>query len=286
MIEFDKEKLMNLNEDFGIGVGAPLGADQGIPLGGDCKAVVPVRMFGLQRRFRLKKKKKKKRVIRESLESVSYSILAKRFKIAFGDDINKYIKNTANDPNDWISFHLDEIEDNIGLDHFEEFLSKNRWYNTSSKLDLSLNTLNIRRGDLSPQKSLLKMSLPYYHVSPANPDVLMKVGLRPKSSNNQENYPARIYLISGDLVLNYMIENDEIDATQDEDEIEWHVRQRCREIAKELIRMLADAAGISERKYKIYKVRLPEQIKVYKDPAYSDFGVYTTSAIPAKYIRA
>ena len=33
-------------EDFGIGVGAPLGADQGIPLGGDCKAVVAKRMDG------------------------------------------------------------------------------------------------------------------------------------------------------------------------------------------------------------------------------------------------
>ena len=53
-------------EDFGIGVGAPLGADQGIPLGGDCKAVVAKRMDGGKPKTRfdfkkLKKKAKKKK---------------------------------------------------------------------------------------------------------------------------------------------------------------------------------------------------------------------------------
>lgn len=33
-----------INEDFGMGVGAPVGADQGIPYGGDGKAVVPCYM--------------------------------------------------------------------------------------------------------------------------------------------------------------------------------------------------------------------------------------------------
>ena len=34
----------SLYEDFGMGVGAPIGADQGIPYGGDGKAVVPCYM--------------------------------------------------------------------------------------------------------------------------------------------------------------------------------------------------------------------------------------------------
>lgn len=38
-----------LEEDFGIGVGAPCGLDQGIPHGGDCKGVAPVRMGLYQR---------------------------------------------------------------------------------------------------------------------------------------------------------------------------------------------------------------------------------------------
>ena len=52
-----------MSEDFGIGVGAPLGADQGIPQRGDCKAVVPFRMDGgkpKSRKWFIKKKKKRK----------------------------------------------------------------------------------------------------------------------------------------------------------------------------------------------------------------------------------
>lgn len=49
-------------EDFGIGAGAQLGADQGVPLAGDCKAVVANRMDGGRphKRFNFKRKKKKK----------------------------------------------------------------------------------------------------------------------------------------------------------------------------------------------------------------------------------
>lgn len=45
-----KSKMTELDEDFGIGVGAPLGANQGIPYGGDGKAVVPCYM-GITSRF-------------------------------------------------------------------------------------------------------------------------------------------------------------------------------------------------------------------------------------------
>lgn len=45
-----KSKMIELDEDFGIGVGAPLGADQGIPYGGDGKAVAPCYM-GMTSRF-------------------------------------------------------------------------------------------------------------------------------------------------------------------------------------------------------------------------------------------
>lgn len=65
-------EISKIDEDFGIGVGAPLGADQGIPFGGDGKAVVPCYM-GTYSRFgkidnkpiennkhKFKRKKKKK----------------------------------------------------------------------------------------------------------------------------------------------------------------------------------------------------------------------------------
>lgn len=59
-VQIDADDLI-LDEDFGIGVGGMTGADQGIPCGGDCKAVVPCRMDGgkPKRRIYFKKKKKK-----------------------------------------------------------------------------------------------------------------------------------------------------------------------------------------------------------------------------------
>ena len=103
-----------LDEDFGIGVGAPLGADQGIPHGGDCKGCCPQRMGLLYQRSpfsvnplykgvpdahhpgywlnqipKKKKKKKKKRKLREgvelantieSFENACWSLYAKIFK--------------------------------------------------------------------------------------------------------------------------------------------------------------------------------------------------------------
>ena len=59
-VEIDADDLI-LDEDFGIGVGGLTGADQGIPHGGDCKAVVAFRMNGgkPKRRIYFKKKRKK-----------------------------------------------------------------------------------------------------------------------------------------------------------------------------------------------------------------------------------
>ena len=59
-LKIDADDLI-LDEDFGIGVGGLTGADQGIPHGGDCKAVVAFRMNGgkPKRRIYFKKKKKK-----------------------------------------------------------------------------------------------------------------------------------------------------------------------------------------------------------------------------------
>lgn len=50
-IELLEDNGYILEEDFGIGVGAPCGLDQGIPHGGDCIGVMPVRMGGCARRM-------------------------------------------------------------------------------------------------------------------------------------------------------------------------------------------------------------------------------------------
>ena len=116
-----------LEEDFGIGVGAPLGADQGIPHGGDCKGCCPQRMGLLYQRSpysinplykgvpdahhpgywlnqipkKKKKKKLKKRRLREGVELVTtiknfenscWNLYAKFFKSSV-----KNLKETNND---------------------------------------------------------------------------------------------------------------------------------------------------------------------------------------------
>ncbi len=50
IVPVEKLAEATIVEDFGMGVGAPLGADQGIPFGGDGKAVVPCYM-GMTSRF-------------------------------------------------------------------------------------------------------------------------------------------------------------------------------------------------------------------------------------------
>lgn len=89
----EKNGYKVLDEDFGIGVGAPLGADQGIPEGGDCKGCCPQRTgllyqrspfsvnplykgvpdahhpgYWLKQIQKKKKKKRKKRKLREGAE--------------------------------------------------------------------------------------------------------------------------------------------------------------------------------------------------------------------------
>lgn len=56
-VEYKKK----VNEDFGIGVGGMTGADQGIPMGGDCKAVVAKRIDGGTPACRFRRRIKKRR---------------------------------------------------------------------------------------------------------------------------------------------------------------------------------------------------------------------------------
>ena len=57
------DEALEILDDFGIGVGGMTGADQGIPQGGDCKAVVAKRMDGGHPhcRFKIYRRKRKKK---------------------------------------------------------------------------------------------------------------------------------------------------------------------------------------------------------------------------------
>ena len=106
-----------VNEDFGMGVGAPVGADQGIPYGGDGKAVVPCYMGCTSRHGTVNKatgfggilwpKRKKKRLKRRYPNFVQE---------AYEDDYTLTAVNIAefleeHDVDDSV-YHIEETDDN------------------------------------------------------------------------------------------------------------------------------------------------------------------------------
>lgn len=122
---------VKLTEDFGMGVGAPLGADQGIPYGGDGKAVVPCYMGCTSRHGTInkatgfgnilwpkKKKKRRKRVypnfVQEAYED-DYSLTAVNivdFLEEQGVDDSVYRVEETDDNNIIITLNADPVEIN------------------------------------------------------------------------------------------------------------------------------------------------------------------------------
>ena len=120
-----------MTEDFGMGVGAPLGADQGIPYGGDGKAVVPCYMGCTSRHgiinkatgfgnilWPKKKKKRRKRVypnfVQEAYED-DYSLTAVNivdFLEEQGVDDSVYRVEETDDNNIIITLNADPVETN------------------------------------------------------------------------------------------------------------------------------------------------------------------------------
>lgn len=107
-----------LKEDFGIGVGAPLGADQGIPHGGDCKGCCPQRIGLLYQRSpysvnplykgvpdahhpgywlnQIPKKKKKKKLKKHRLrEGVELAATIKNFENSCWNLYAKFFSNSV-----------------------------------------------------------------------------------------------------------------------------------------------------------------------------------------------
>lgn len=124
-----------VNEDFGMGVGAPVGADQGIPYGGDGKAVVPCYMGCTSRHGTVNKatgfggilwpKRKKKRLkrrypnfVQEAYED-DYTLTAvniAEFLEEQGVDDSVYHIEETDDNNIVITLNADPVETNYVQD--------------------------------------------------------------------------------------------------------------------------------------------------------------------------
>src|SRR5574344_1816465 len=123
----------SLYEDFGMGVGAPIGADQGIPYGGDGKAVVPCYMgctsrhgtvnkatgFGgilwpKRKKKRLKLKRRYPNVVQEAYED-DYTLTAvniAEFLEEQGVDDTVYHIEETDDNSIVITLNVDPVETN------------------------------------------------------------------------------------------------------------------------------------------------------------------------------
>lgn len=124
-----------VNEDFGMGVGAPVGADQGIPYGGDGKAVVPCYMGCTSRHGTVNKatgfggilwpKRKKKRLkrrypnfVQEAYED-DYTLTAvniAEFLEEHGVDDSVYHIEETDDNNIIVTLNADPVETNYVQD--------------------------------------------------------------------------------------------------------------------------------------------------------------------------
>ena len=123
----------SLYEDFGMGVGAPIGADQGIPYGGDGKAVVPCYMgctsrhgtvnkatgFGgilwpKRKKKRLKLKRRYQNFVQEAYED-DYTLTAvniAEFLEEQGVDDTVYHIEETDDNSIVITLNVDPVETN------------------------------------------------------------------------------------------------------------------------------------------------------------------------------
>ena len=126
-----------VNEDFGMGVGAPVGADQGIPYGGDGKAVVPCYMgctsrhgtvskatgFGgilwpKRKKKRLKLKRRYPNFVQEAYED-DYSLTGvniAEFLEEQGVDDSVYSVEETDDNNIVVTLNADPVETNYVQD--------------------------------------------------------------------------------------------------------------------------------------------------------------------------
>jgi len=169
LVPVSKIKEAYVNEDFGMGVGAPVGADQGIPYGGDGKAVVPCYMGMVSRHGTVNKatgfgnilwpKRKKKRLkrrypnfVQESLEDDNLTpVNIASFLEDEGLDETVYRIEETDDNTIVITLNADPVTSNAVQDVNNLFSQFYADYNSSEVIiiliDRLAQTASIRIGD-------------------------------------------------------------------------------------------------------------------------------------------
>lgn len=248
----------------------------------------------------------------ESLSFVDLPELNKKFKDRF--------KCSLSDCNAKMEFNGGEVKLSEGelaildidIDTLIHFFEANGWVDCSKnsgelifrqsrepvdnikpyyELELSKN-----RNAVKLYKDLLnKLKFNFYHISTVSPKQLFATnGLRCRNSNNTK-YPNRIYMVSGKMALKVVILENMIDEYMDINEIQEILDEKLIDIAKQMIDDIK-LTWNNDHDTKIpelymYKLELPSNWPVYKDPEYNDddefsaCACFTNQNIPVKFIK-
>lgn len=249
----------------------------------------------------------------ESLNFVDLPDLNKKFKDRFKcsiTDCNANLKLNGGE----VKLNTNELSImKINIDDLKHFFSANGWEDCSvNSKELIFRQAREATDNIKPYyelemsrnadymrlyKELLNdLHFSYYHVSTATPESLFQTnGLRCKNNSNVK-FSKRIYMVSGKMALKCCILDRLIEEDTDIDDAQEILNNKLMEVAEQMVLDIQcdwenDHGTKNIPPLYIYKVELPDNWPVYKDPEFNDddawsaCACFTNQNIPLKNLR-
>lgn len=201
-----------------------------------------------------------------------------KFFVANGWDDCSLIDDEGNYTTDEVIFRQGREEVDNVKPYYELELFRNKEY---------LATFNKFLGKLDFTK--------FYHISSATPDDLIKTGgLRCKRKSKSVNYPPRIYMINGKMALKVLILRGDIDIDTSVKMAQHKLNDEMYNLAQSMFNQIVieweDDHDDKMPQMYMYRIDLPENWPVHKDPEFDDdddlssCACFTNQNIPMKFI--
>lgn len=250
----------------------------------------------------------------ESLNFVDLPELNKKFRNRFKcslTDCNANMKYSGGE----IKFSVNELKIlKIDIEDLKRFFDANGWENCSNKTDeLIFRQAREATDNIKPYyeldmaknndyqqlyRELLKVLNvnSYYHISTVSPEQLFSTnGLRCKNNSNVK-FSKRIYMVSSKMALKTCILDGSIDDTMDKIEAQEALNNRLYDCADQMVLNIQcewenDHSTKNVPVLYMYKIELPKNWPVYKDPEFNDddefsaCACFTNQNIPVKFIK-
>lgn len=201
-----------------------------------------------------------------------------KFFVANGWDDCSLIDDEGNYTTDEVIFRQGREEVDNVKPYYELELFRNKEY---------MATFNKFLGKLDFTK--------FYHISSATPDDLIKTGgLRCKRKSKSVNYPPRIYMINGKMALKVLILRGDIDIDTSVKMAQHKLNDEMYNLAQSMFNQIVieweDDHDDKMPQMYMYRIDLPENWPVHKDPEFDDdddlssCACFTNQNIPMKFI--